>query len=88
MRMTLRRLREAKGWKLNTAAIIFGIKSEQLKAYEEYRDVPTFKELIKMLKLMGYYFDEVPFIIFRDIEAHYKPSKGDKLWINLIISKA
>lgn len=79
MRMTLRRLREAKGWKLNTAAIIFDIKSEQLKAYEEYRDVPTFKELIKMLKLMGYYFDEVPFIIFHDIEAHYKPSKGDKL---------
>ena len=77
MRITLRRLREAKGWKINYAAQLYHMGVEKLRSYENYKDIPTFEELAMMLKMMGYYFDEITFIIWRDIEEHYQP-KNEK----------
>lgn len=75
MRMTLRRLREKKGWKLETAAKLYKMEVKKLKNYEEYKDVPSYDELVTMLKLMGYYFDEVIAIIYNDIDEKYNKNR-------------
>lgn len=80
MRLTLRRLREKKGWTLDTASKIFGISRSKLKEYEEYKDIPTYEELKTILKITGFYFDEIGFIILRDIESHYKGNKWRRIW--------
>lgn len=72
MKLTLRRLREQRGWKLKQASREFNIDVKTLKAYEEYRKVPPLNELIKMLRIMDFYFDEIVNIIYADIDSKYK----------------
>lgn len=72
MKLTLRRLREKKGWSIDILAKLSHIKYETLKDYEEYRKVPSTEEVITMLKIMGFYFDEVVYLIFDDISKKYK----------------
>lgn len=75
MRMTLRRLREQKGLKLETASKLFKIDVNTLKKYEEYKEIPSRDELVTMLKIMGFYFDEVITIIYNDIEEKYNKNR-------------
>lgn len=75
MKLTLRRLREQKGWKLKQAAREFNIDVKTLKDFEEYRKVPSSNELIKMLRIMDFYFDEIVNIIYADIERKYKSER-------------
>lgn len=72
MKITLRRLREAKGWSLKKASIAFNMDIKTIKAYENYKKVPEPADIIKMLKVMGFYFDEIYFIIYSDISLKYK----------------
>ena len=72
MKLTLRRLREQRGWKLKEASCKFNIDVKTLKDYEEYRKVPPLNELIKMLRIMDFYFDEIVNIIYVDIDSKYK----------------
>lgn len=70
--LTLKRLREQKGLSLDTASKLFGIKKEKLKAYEEYKEIPSSKEVMIMLKMLGLYYVEIVYIIFEDINNKYK----------------
>lgn len=46
---------------------------ERLRAIEQYKELPTHYELIRILKQTKHYFDEVVFCIWQDIEYHYVP---------------
>lgn len=67
MKITLKRLREKKGMKLETLAKLCNIKSRRLKDIEEYRTIPDGDEIISILKILGIYYDEVLFFIWEDI---------------------
>ena len=72
MKITLRRLREAKGWSLKKASIAFNMDIKTIKAYENYKKVPEPADIIKMLKVMGFYFDEIYFIIYSERRFYYE----------------
>ena len=73
MRLNLRRVREAQGLKLKDVAQHCYIDVERLRAIEQYKELPEFTEVIRILKYTNFYFDEIVFIIWQDIEYHYKP---------------
>lgn len=70
MRMTLRRLREAKGWKLETAAKLYHMDVERLRSYENYVIMPTFEEVAMMLNMLGYYWEDAKMLIWQDLHDH------------------
>lgn len=67
MKITLKRLREKKGMKLETLSKLCDIKVRRLKDIEEYRTIPDGDEIISILKILGIYYDEVLFFIWEDI---------------------
>lgn len=72
MRMNLRRLREIQHLKLKELARRCNMDMERLRAIENYRELPEFDEVVRILKRTHHYFDEVYQIIWRDIDEHYK----------------
>lgn len=79
MRLNLRRVREAQDLKLKDVAEHCHIGVERLRAIEQYKELPEFDEVIRILKYTNHYFDEIVFIIWQDIEYHYKPLERDGL---------
>lgn len=73
MRMNLRRIREIQNIKLRKLARECNMDVERLRAIENYRALPTYFELCRILKNTNHYFDEIYQIIWRDIEEHYRP---------------
>ena len=73
MRMNLRRIREIQNIKLKELAHSCNMDVERLRAIENYRELPTYFELCRILKNCNHYFDEVYQIIWRDIDEHYRP---------------
>lgn len=73
MRMNLRRIREIQNLKLKVLAKRCNMDVERLRSIEQYRELPTHLELIRILKQTNHYFDEVCAIIWHDIEDHYVP---------------
>ncbi len=67
MKITLKRLREKKGMKLETLSKLCDIKVRRLKDIEEYRTIPDGDEIISILKILGIYYDEILFFIWEDI---------------------
>ena len=67
MKITLKRLREKKGMKLETLSKLCYIKVRRLKDIEEYRTIPDGDEIISIHKILGIYYDEVLFFIWEDI---------------------
>lgn len=45
----------------------------RLRAIENYRALPTYFELCRILKKTNHYFDDIYQIIWRDIDDHYRP---------------
>lgn len=74
MRMNLRRVREIQDLTLKELAKRCNMSKERLRAIEQYRELPEFYEVIRILKHTKHYFDEVCAIIWHDIEDHYMPS--------------
>lgn len=72
MRLTLKNLRLDKGWSLELASKIYGIKAKTLNAYETYKQVPSSQEVITILKILKMNYDEVFYVIYEDIARHYK----------------
>ena len=73
MRMNLRRIREFQHKKIKELADSCNMDVERLRAIENYRELPTYFELCRILKNLNHYFDEIYHIIWRDIEEHYRP---------------
>lgn len=73
MRMSLRRIREIQDIKLKDLASACNMDVERLRAIEHYRELPTWYEIIRILKCCKHYFDEVVPIVWHDIEDHYIP---------------
>ena len=73
MRMNLRRIREIQNLTLKELAERCHMDVERLRAIEQYKELPTFLEIIRILKQTNHYFDEVCAIIWNDIEEHYIP---------------
>ena len=67
MKITLKRLREKKGMKLETLSKLCDIKVRRLKDIEEYRTIPDGDEIIIILKILGIYYVDVFFFIWEDI---------------------
>ena len=72
MRVSLKNLRINKRWSLEFAARIYGMGVKKLKSYEEYRKIPSPEEIIIILKMTGVYFDEILFLVYEDIQKHYR----------------
>ena len=68
MKITLKRLREKKGMKLETLSKLCDIKVRRLKDIEEYRTIPDGDEIISILKILGIYYDEILFFIWEKIK--------------------
>lgn len=79
MRMNLRRVREIQNLTLKELAKrCNNMSKERLRAIEQYKIVPEFYEVIRILKHTNHYFDEVCAIIWHDINDHYIPkSRGE-----------
>lgn len=73
MRMNLRRIREVQNLKLKDLAKLGNMDVERLRAIEQYKELPTWIELIRILKICRHYFDETISIIWQDIDEHYIP---------------
>lgn len=71
MRLNLRRARESQDLKLNDVSKECHISVDRLRAIEHYQVIPEFYEVIRLLKFYKYYFDEICFIIWQDIDDHY-----------------
>lgn len=78
MRMNLRRIREVQNLKLKDLAKFCNMDVEKLRAIEQYRELPAWYELIRILKKTNHYFDEVVFIIWNDIQEHYISKKNSE----------
>lgn len=59
--------------KLKNLASQVHMDVERLRAIEQYKELPTHYELIRILKQTNHYFDEVVFCIWQDIQDHYVP---------------
>lgn len=75
MKMNLRRIREVQNLKLKDLSAQCSMDVERLRSIEQYREIPTWNELIRILKKTNHYFDEVVFIIWNDIQDHYIPKR-------------
>ena len=78
MRMNLRRVREIQNLTLKELAKRCNMSKERLRVIEQYKIVPEFYEVIRILKQTNHYFDETCAIIWNDISDHYIPkSRGE-----------
>lgn len=78
MKMNLRRIREVQKLKLKDLSAQCNMDVERLKSIEKYSEIPTWNELIRILKKTNHYFDEVVFIIWNDIQDHYIPKENNE----------
>ena len=78
MKMNLRRIREVQNLKLKDLSAQSNMDVERLRSIEQYREIPTWNELIRILKKTNHYFDEVVFIIWNDIQDHYIPKDNNE----------
>ena len=77
--LTLKRIREQKHLSREIAAKLIGIKTKTLEDIEEYRLVPEDDVLRTILKMLGFGYIEIFYVIYEDINKKYKPeSKTDK----------
>lgn len=72
MRLTLRKLIEDRGMKLEYASKLFEIKAGVLKDYMEYKRIPEVPDLKIILRMFRMDYDDIIFIIYRDFEEHYR----------------
>ncbi len=70
--LTLKRLREQRGWSLETASRLTGIKKSKLFEYEEYKTVPRVEDVEIILRMLGLYYIEIMVLIYDDIYVKYK----------------
>ena len=70
--LTLKKLREQKGWSVELASKIYGIKARVIKDYEEYRVIPRVEDVAIILKSLGLYYFEIMIIIFDDYAIKYR----------------
>lgn len=73
MKMNLRRIREVQNLKLKDLAKLCNMDVERLRAIEQYKELPTWIELIRILKKTNHYFDETCLVVWHDIADHYMP---------------
>lgn len=71
MRLTLRRLRENKGWKLKYAAKQYQIDVDRLRDIEHCSVLPTIEEITVILKKLDFYYDEILTIITDELNNKY-----------------
>ncbi len=71
MKISLKNLREKKGWSLELASKIFKIKAKTLKDYEEYRKIPDIEEVTRILKILHKNYFNFFSKIYEDIYMNY-----------------
>ena len=69
--LTLKKLREQKGWSLEKASKIYGLSAHTVSDYEEYRVIPNIDDVSIILKMHGLLYYELVTAIYDDIARNY-----------------
>ena len=72
MNITIKNIRAYNKWSLEIASKLFKIEKERLIKLEDYKEVPTYNEVVNILKAADIYYDDTVGIIFNDIDMHLR----------------
>ncbi len=70
MFMTIKNIRNYNKWSLELASKLFNIAPERLKNIEDYKEAPTYEEVVTILKMADVYYDDMVGTIFNDFDSH------------------
>lgn len=76
--MTIKNIRTYNKWSLEIASKLFNIKPERLKNIEDYKEAPTYDEVVTILKMAGVYYDDMVGEIYNDFDSHYRHQEVHK----------
>lgn len=73
MKTTLKGIREYKGWSLKEASEKYGINSNVLKEFEDYKQIPSSQIVSAILNTINMNNENLFLSIYCDIISKYRP---------------